>query len=187
MESNQFIKFSGKKLDQQSDRHKGDYQGSEKREAADCLQGWCCTFSNIWFCQCTMGFHITFQTIEFFLLLQINIVTSIFIENCWNLFYMINKSQKIMPNIVLGQIWPIFAEIFTKNMKGSPANSEILCVNQIDRDLKKSRKQQFYLRTSSRCKYLPNICCHNIFQKIFGARLTWQDSTRPSTSFAWPL
>ena len=35
------------------------------------------------------------------------------------------------------QIWPIFAEIFAKNMKRSPANSEILCVNQIDRDLKK--------------------------------------------------
>ena len=39
-------------------------------------------------------------------------------------------------------------------MKRSPGNSEILCVNQIDRDLKKSRKQQFYLRTSSSCKYL---------------------------------
>ena len=90
-------------------------------------------------------------------------------------------------NYFFYQIWPIFAEIFAKNMKGSPGNSEILCVNQIDRDLKKSRKQQFYLRTPSRCKYLPNIFCHNIFQKIFGARLTWQDSTRPSTSFAWPL
>ena len=32
---------------------------------------------------------------------QINIVTSIFIENCWNLFYMIDNSQKIMPNIFL--------------------------------------------------------------------------------------
>ena len=41
------------------------------------------------------------------------------------------------------QIWPIFADIFTKNMKWSPPNSKILCVNQIDRDLKKSRKQQF--------------------------------------------
>ena len=118
---------------------------------------------------------------------QINIVTSIFIENCWNLFYMIDNSQKIMPNIFWDQIWPIFAEIFTKNMKGSPDNSEILCVNQIDRDLKKSRKQQFYLRTPSRCKYLPNIFCHNIFERIFGARLTWQHSTRPSTSFGWPL
>ena len=84
-------------------------------------------------------------------------------------------------------IWPILAEIFAKNMKRLPPSSEIVCVNQIDRDLKKRRKQQFYLRTSSRCKYLPNIFCHNIFQKIFGARLTWQDSTRPSTSFAWPL
>ena len=74
---------------------------------------------------------------------QINIVTLILIENCWNLFYTIDNSQKIMPNIFLDQIWPIFAEIFTKNMKGSPANSEILCVNQVDRDLKKSRKQQF--------------------------------------------
>ena len=75
-------------------------------------------------------------------------------------------------------------------MKRSPPNSEILCVNQTDRDLKKSRKQQFYLRTSSRCKYLPNIFCHNVFQKIFGARLTWQDSTRPLnilciTYWAW--
>ena len=50
-------------------------------------------------------------------------------------------------------------------MKRSPDNSEILCVNQTDRDLKKSRKQQFYLRTSSRCKYLPNIFCHNVVQK----------------------
>ena len=33
--------------------------------------------------------------------LQINIVTSIFIENCWNLFYMIDNSQKSMPNIFL--------------------------------------------------------------------------------------
>ena len=41
------------------------------------------------------------------------------------------------------QIRPIFAEIFAKDIKGSPAKSEILCVNQIDRDLKKSRKQQF--------------------------------------------
>ena len=48
--------------------------------------------------QCTTGFHITFQEMEHFFL-QINIVTSIFIENCWNLFYMIDNSQKIMPNI----------------------------------------------------------------------------------------
>ena len=30
---------------------------------------------------------------------QINIVTSIFIENCWNLFYIIDNSQKSMPYI----------------------------------------------------------------------------------------
>ena len=47
-----------------------------------------------------MGFHITFQGMEHFFL-QINIVTSIFIENCWNLFYMIDNSQKSMPNIFL--------------------------------------------------------------------------------------
>jgi len=50
-------------------------------------------------------------------------------------------------------------------MKGSPDNSKILCVNQINRDLKKSQKQQFYLRTPSRCKYNPNIFCYNIFNK----------------------
>ena len=32
---------------------------------------------------------------------QNNIATSIFIENCWNLFYMIDHSQKFMPNIFL--------------------------------------------------------------------------------------
>ena len=41
------------------------------------------------------------------------------------------------------QIWPIFAEIFAKNLKGSPPNSEILCVNQIDRDLKKVENNHF--------------------------------------------
>ena len=46
-----------------------------------------------------MGFHITFQEMEHFF--KINIVTSIFINNCWNLFYMIDNSQKIMPNIFL--------------------------------------------------------------------------------------
>ena len=89
-----------------------------------------------------MGFHITFQEMEHFFL-QINIVTSIFIKNCWNIFYMIDNSQKSMPNIFWIKYDQYLQRYSQKNMKGSPANSEILCVNQIDRDLKKSRKQQF--------------------------------------------
>ena len=86
---------------------------------------------------------------------------------------MIDNSQKGMPNIFLIKYFQYLQRYLQKNMKGSPDNSEILCVNQIDRDLKKSKKQQLYLRTPSRCKYIPNIFCNNIFQKIFGAKLTW--------------
>ena len=56
---------------------------------------------------------------------------------------MIDNSQKFMPNIFLIKYDQYLQRYLQKNMKGSPANSEILCVNQIDRDLKKSRKQQF--------------------------------------------
>ena len=44
------------------------------------------------------SYHFSGNGTYFF---QINIVTSIFIENCWNLFYMIDNSQKSMPNIFL--------------------------------------------------------------------------------------
>ena len=127
---------------------------------------------------CTMGFSITFKEIEQFLFSELYCDFNFHWKLLKPFFYMIDNSQSLC-QIFFDQIWPIFAEIFAKNMKGSPGNSEILCVNQIDRDLKKSRKQQFYLRTPSRCKYLPNIFCHNIFQKIFGARLTWQNSPCP--------
>ena len=44
------------------------------------------------------SYHFSGNWTYFF---QINIVTSIFIENCWNFFYMIDNSQKFMPNIFL--------------------------------------------------------------------------------------
>ena len=134
-----------------------------------------------------MGFHIIFQEMEhIFFKLIINCDFN-FHRKFLKPFLHDRQLPKEYAKYFFDQIWPILAEIFTKNMKGWSSNSEILCVNQIDRDLKKSRKQQFYLGTPSRCKYLPNIFCHNIFQRIFGARLTWQHSTRPSTSFGRPL
>ena len=51
---------------------------------------------------------------------------------------MMDNSQKIMPNNFL----ITYDEYLQKNMKRSPVNSEIFCVNQIDRVLEKSRKQQ---------------------------------------------
>ena len=44
------------------------------------------------------SYHFSGNGTYFF---QINIAASIFIENFWNIFYMIDNSQKIMPNICL--------------------------------------------------------------------------------------
>ena len=71
-------------------------------------------------------------------------------------------------------------DIFAKNMR-SPANSwYFLCQPNRPGLEKKSRKQQFSLRTFSTCKYLPNIVCRNVVHKYLEPDLLGKIQLVPS-------
>ena len=66
---------------------------------------------------------------------------------------------------------------FQKNIKGGPEKSEILCVDQLARAEKKSKKMRFSLRPPSWGKYRPNISLSCIVRKylqsVLRATFNW--------------
>ena len=102
--------------------------------------------SNFPMIQCTMGFHITFKEMEHFffkLILWLQFSSKIvdnFHRKLLKPFLHDRQLPKDYAKYFLIKYDQYLQRYSQKNMKGSSSNSEILCVNQIDRDLKKREK-----------------------------------------------
>ena len=66
----------------------------------------------------------------------------------------------------------IFEKLFAKNMKGGSDQSEILCVGQLARAEKKSRKERVSQNPPLGGKYLPNIYLTYIIRKYLKSVLS---------------